>query len=160
MFRPERMSAASIICVKQDVESVLQALSLFGEFHIEQATEDASLTDYSENIQKAEESLTNVNGLIKQLCQEKPGVFDVFRVPQPTRTQVTAENWQALSESTSQQVLTLKKEVDNINTALSSLQEKTTQLNHVKDMLTTMDKMKVDLAALEELKLILSLIHI
>ena len=154
MFRPERMSDTSIICVKQDVESVLQALSSFGEFHIEQATEDASLTDYSENIQKAEESLTNVNELIKQLCQEKPGIFDVFKVSQPTRTQVTAENWQALSESTCQQVLTLKKEVDDINTSLSSLQEKTAQLNHIKDMLTTMDKMKADLAAMEELKLI------
>ena len=154
MFRPERMSDTSIICVKQDVESVLQALSSFGEFHIEQATEDASLTDYSENIQKAEESLTNVNELIKQLSQEKPGIFDIFKVSQPTRTQVTAENWQALSESTCQQVLTLKKEVDDINTSLSSLQEKTAPLNHIKDMLTTMDKMKADLAAMEELKLI------
>ena len=70
MFRPERMSDTSIICVKQDVESVLQALSSFGEFHIEQATEDASLTDYSQNIQKAEESLTNVNELIKQLSKK------------------------------------------------------------------------------------------
>src|SRR5208283_894226 len=154
MLRPERMSDTSIICVKQDVESVLQTLSSFGEFHIEQATEEASLTDYSENIQKAEESLTNVNELIKQLCQEKPGIFDIFKVSQPIRTQVTAENWQALSESTCQQVLTLKKEVDDINTSLSSLQEKTAPLNHIKDMLTTMDKMKADLAAMEELKLI------
>ena len=154
MFRPERMSDTSIICVKQDVESVLQALSSFGEFHIEQATEEASLTDYSQNIQKAEESLTNVNELIKQLLQEKTGLMDIFKETQPTKTQVTAENWQALLESTSPQVLTLKKEVDEINTSLSSLQEKTAQLNHLKDMLTTMEKMNADLAAMEELKLI------
>ena len=81
-------------------------------------------------------------------------MFDIFKVSQPNRTQVTAENWQALSESTSQQISTLKKEVDEINTSLSSLQEKTAQLNHIKDMLTTMDSMKADLAAIEELKLI------
>jgi len=148
------MSETSIICVKQDVESVLQALSGFGEFHIEPATEEASLADYSQNIQKAEESLTNANELIKQLLQEKTGLMDIFKETQPTKTQVTAENWQALLESTSPQVLTLKKEVDEINTALSSLQEKTAQLNHIKDMLNTIEKMNADLAAMEELKLI------
>lgn len=154
MFRSERMSATSIICVKQDVESVLQALSSFGEFHIETATEDASLTEYNENIQKTEESLSNVNGLIKYLCQEKPGLFDMFKVSQPTRTRVTAENWQALSEATNQQISTLKKEFDELYTAMSSVKEKTAHLNLVKEMLTTLDAMKVDLEALEELKLI------
>ena len=41
-----------------------------------------------------------------------------------------------------------------LNASLSSLQEKTAQLNHIKDMLTTMDEMEADLAAMEELKLI------
>ena len=98
MFRPERMSATSIICVKQDVESVLQALSNFGEFHIEQVNEETTLTDYNERIQKTDESLSCINGLIKELCQEKTGLFDMFKVSQPTRTQVTAENWQVLQE--------------------------------------------------------------
>ncbi len=154
MFRPERMSSASIICVRQDVEPVLQALSSFGEFHIETAAEDASLAEYNESIQKTEESLSNVNSLIKHLCEEKTGLFDMFKVSQPTRTRVTAENWQALSENTNQQVLRVKKEFDEFYTALSSLKEKTAQLNQVKDALTTLDTMKVDLAALEELKLI------
>ena len=154
MFRPERMSDTSIICVKQDVESALQALSSFGEFHIEQATEEPSLTDYTQSIQKGEETLTNVNELIKQLSQEKTGLFDMFKETQLTRAQVTAENWQALAELTSKQVLELKNEVDEINTALSGLQEKTAQLNHIKYMLTTIDSMKADLTAMEELKLI------
>ena len=148
------MSATSIICVKQDVESVLQALSSFGEFHIEQATEDASLTDYNEKIQQTEESLSNVNGLIKQLCQEKTGLFDMFKVSQPTRTQVTTENWQTLSESTAQQVFALKKELDEIDFAVSNMQKETEQLNRIKETLTIMDNMKADLAAIEELKLI------
>jgi V/A-type H+-transporting ATPase subunit I len=149
------MTFTSIICVRKDVESVLEALSSFGEFHVEEAVEDnVSLREYSPSIQKAEDSLSNVNDLTKQLCQEKTGFLDVFRITQITKMQVTTENWQDLLETTSQQILTLKKEVDELNTSLSILQEKTAQLNHLKDMLTTIENMGGDLAAMEELKLI------
>ncbi len=149
------MTFASIICVRKDVESVLEVLSSFGEFHIEQAAEDsASLTEYNQSIQLVEDSLTTVTELTKQLIQEKPGVLDIFRISQPTKILVTAENWQALSKSTRQEVLTLKKEVDEFNASLSSLEEKTAKLNNLKDMLTIFDKMEADLAAIEELKLI------
>ncbi|MGD0450028.1 MAG: V-type ATPase 116kDa subunit family protein [Candidatus Bathyarchaeia archaeon] len=155
MLRPERMTFTSIICVRKDIESVLEALSSFGEFHIDLASEgNTSLTDYSQSIQKTEDSLINVNELTKQLCPEKPGLFDIFRLPKITKTQVTAENWQTLLESTIEQVLTLKKEVDVLNNSLSALQEKTAQLNHLKDMLTTIDSMGADLQVMEELKLI------
>jgi V/A-type H+-transporting ATPase subunit I len=148
------MTRASIICVRQDVESVLTALNNFGEFHIEQASENINLADYSQSIQKSEESLSSVNELIKQLCQEKAGMFDLFKATQPTRTQVTAENWQALLESTSQQISGLKNEVDELNASLAIVEEKIAQVNRIKDMLTIMDKMNVDLAAIKELKLI------
>ncbi|MGD0644771.1 MAG: V-type ATPase 116kDa subunit family protein [Candidatus Bathyarchaeia archaeon] len=148
------MTFTSIICARKEVESVLEALSSFGEFHIEEAAEDATLSEYDQSIQKVEESLVNVDELIKQLSQEKPSFTDIFRIAQPIKTQITAENWQALSESTTEQVTTLKKEVGDLNASLSSLQEKAEQLDHIKEMLTTMDKMKADLAAMEELKLI------
>ena len=57
-------------------------------------------------------------------------------------------------ESTSQKISTLKKETDSLNEALSCLQEKTAQLNHIKDMLARLNIMEADLAAMEELKLI------
>jgi len=98
------MTFTSIICVRKDVESVLEALSSFGKFHIEEIPENVSLLENSQEIQKAEESLSNANDLIKQLNQEKPSPLDLFRADQPNRTQVTAENWQALAESTSQKV--------------------------------------------------------
>ena len=74
------------------------------------------------------------------------------------KTLVTTENWQALSESTSQEILTLKNEVEEISASLNSLNEKKARLDHIKDMLTTMEKMGADLAANEELKLIQILI--
>ena len=119
------MTSTSIICVKKDVEPILEALSSFGEFHIEQTAQDnAGLTDYNQSIQKVEESLADVNVLINQLVQEKSSLLGIFKVIQPIKIQVTAENWQALLEDTSQKILTLKKETDALNEALSSIQEK------------------------------------
>ena len=154
MLRPERMTFTSIICVRKDVESVLEALSSFGKFHIEEIPENVSLLENSQEIQKAEESLSNANDLIKQLSQEKPSPLDLFRADQPNRTQVTAENWQALAESTSQKVSQLKLEVEGLNTSLSSLREKTAQLNSVKKTLTIFDTNHVDIEAVQTLKLI------
>lgn len=72
MHRPERMTFTSIICVRKDIESVLETLNSFGEFHVEEAVEhNANLTEYNQNIQKAEDSRLNVNELTKQLCKKK-----------------------------------------------------------------------------------------
>jgi V/A-type H+-transporting ATPase subunit I len=109
---------------------------------------------YEQNLQKAEESLVDVNEMIKKLIQEKTDFFDIFRNTLPTKTQITAENWQVLLESTSQQIQTLKKEVEDIDTSLSSLREKTAKLNHTKNMLAAMDAIGTDLATMEELKFI------
>jgi vacuolar-type H+-ATPase subunit I/STV1 len=155
MLRPERMTSASIICVKKDVEPILEALSNFGEFHIEQTAQDnASLTEYNQSIQKVEGSLADVNVLINQIVKEKSSLLSIFKLSQPIKTQVTAENWQALLENTSQKVATLKEEVDCLNNAFSSMQEKTEELIHVKGMLERLGIMEVDLVAMEDLKLI------
>jgi uncharacterized phage infection (PIP) family protein YhgE len=109
-------------------------LNNFGEFHIEQTAQDnAGLNDYNQSIQKVEGSLADLNTLINQLIKEKSSLFGIFKDLPPTKIeQVTAENWQSLLEDTSQKILTLKKETDSLNEALSSLQEKTSQINHIK----------------------------
>jgi len=149
------MTSTSIICVKKDVEPILEALNNFGEFHIEQTAQDnAGLTEFNQSIQKVEGSLADVNVLINQIVKEKSSLLSIFQLPQPRITQVTAENWHALLEATSQKILTLKKEVDSLNEALSFMQEKTEQLNHIKSMLERLTIMEVDLVAMEDLKLI------
>ena len=149
------MTSTSIICVKKDVEQVLEALSTFGEFHIEQTAQDNSdLNDYNQRIQSVEGSLADLNNLTNQLIKEKSSLFSIFKLQQMTKTQVTAENWQTLLEDTNQKILTLKKETDDLNKELSSLQEKTEQLNHIKNMLERLKIMDADLAAIEDLKLI------
>jgi len=155
MLRPERMTSTSIICVKKDVELILESLNSFGEFHIEQTAQDnAGLTEYNVSSQKVEESLSDVTVLINQLVQEKSSPLGIFRLPQQNKIQVTAENWQVLLEVTSQKILAFKKETDSLNEEIACIQEKNEQLNYNKDMLGRLSLMGVDLAAMEELKLI------
>jgi V/A-type H+-transporting ATPase subunit I len=155
MLRPERMTSTSIICVKKDVEQILESLNSFGEFHIEQTAQDnAGLTEYNMSIQNVEGLLADINVLINQLVQEKTSPLGIFKLPQQNKVLVTAENWQDLLETNSKEILAFKKEIDNLNKEISSIQEKTDQLNHTKDMLGRLCLMGVDLAALEEFKLI------
>ncbi len=80
------MTSTSIICVKKDVEPVLEALNNFGEFHIEQTAQDnAGLNEYNQSIQKVEGSLADVNILTNQLVKEKSSLFGIFKVAQTTK---------------------------------------------------------------------------
>ncbi len=137
------------------MEQILESLNSFGEFHIEQTAQDnVGLTEYNMSIQKVEGLLADVNALINQLVQEKTSPLGIFKLPQQNKVLVTAENWQDLLETNSKEILAFKKETDNLNKEISSIQEKTEQLNHTKDMLGRLCLMGVDLAALEEFKLI------
>jgi V/A-type H+/Na+-transporting ATPase subunit I len=154
MLRPERMTSASILCVGRDVELVLEALSGFGEFHVEQTAETPSVSQFNQSIQQVEEALVEVNELTKQLTLQSSGFTDIFRFEQPTKVLVTSENWKTLQKTTIQQISSLRKEVEELNANVSSLKEKTEEFLHIKNMLTTMEKMGANLAAMEELKLI------
>jgi len=154
MLRPERMTSASIFCVARDIESVLEALSSFGEFHVNQTAETTSVEQFNQNIERVQESLAEVNELSKQLVTKTPSFTDIFKMEQPTKLRVTTQNWQTLQEATVQKISEVKKEVDALNTSLSIFESKKGQLIHIKNMLTTMEAMGADLAAMEELKLV------
>jgi V/A-type H+-transporting ATPase subunit I len=149
------MTSTSIICVKKDVELILETLNSFGEFHIEPSIqEDASIAEYNRNIQKIEERLSEVDILTKQLVQEKTSFLDIFKTKQQIKVNVTADNWKTLLENTSQEILTLKKEIDNLEATLASLQEKNAELKHIEKMLLNMESMDADLETIGDLKLI------
>jgi V/A-type H+-transporting ATPase subunit I len=149
------MTSASIICVKKDVESMLETLHTFGEFHIEPSSqEDKSVTEYNQNIQMAQERILDVDGLIKQIVVTKTSFLGIFKVSEIKKMTVTADNWQSLLENTSQDVLTLKKQIEDLNVSLTSLKEKAVQLNHIKKMLSNMESINADLVEVENLKLI------
>jgi V/A-type H+-transporting ATPase subunit I len=154
MFRPERMLSTTIICLKKDIDTTLEVLNEFGDFHTEDAAEK-TLVEYDHTIQKVEESISDINVLIRQLIVHKAGLTDFFQEFEPSQIQqITAENWQVLSETTSQEISLLKKEMETINTSLKELQEKRDGLQRLKNVLAIMQTMGTDLKAMEELKLI------
>jgi Archaeal/vacuolar-type H+-ATPase subunit I len=149
------MTATSIICTKKDVESVLDTLNTFGEFHIEpSAQDDANIAQYNANIQKVQERILDVDGLTKQLIHEKGSLLGIFKVNEPKKVTVTADNWQSLLDNTSQEILTLKTEVEELNSSLAALNEKNLELGHLKKMLQSMENADADLQGISELKLI------
>ncbi len=148
------MTSASIICLKRDIDVILEGLNQFGEFHVDQAAEAETLVEYNQNILKVEEALANVSELMKQLITEKTGLLDIFRVEEQAKTRITAENWQQLSESNSQEIEKLQLEAAKFSSALAASREKTAELTHVQKMLSVLDNMDADLAAMEELRLI------
>ena len=149
------MTATSIICTKKDVESVLHTLNTFGEFHIEpSAQDDANIAQYDANIQTAQERILDVDGLTKQLIHEKGSLLGIFKVNELKKVTVNADNWQALLDNTSQEILKLKTEVENLNSSLASIKEKDLELSHLKRMLQSMESAGADLQAIGDLKLI------
>ncbi len=149
------MTSASIVCVKKDVESILETLNSFGEFHIQPTVEEnATIAEYDQNIQRIQERILDVDGLTKQLVEEKTSFLAIFKVTQPTKVTVTAENWQALLEQTNNDILALKKEIEGLEAQLSALKTKDVELSHLERMLSNMESMDADLQALENLKLI------
>ena len=128
------MKPTSIICVKKDTEVVLEALSSFGEFHIEKGSEINSESDYDKNIQRVEEALLIINELTKRLVIQKATLTDIFKVTKPTKSQVSSENWQTLQEVTILQISNLKRTFDELNSALAILREKAAYLYHLKRM--------------------------
>ena len=154
MFRPERMASVSIICLKRDIDKILEALNRFGEFHVETAVETEPPTDFNQSIQKVEEALTNVNGLISQLNIEKTEVLDVFRLPKLAKMQVTAENWQTLLELISREIEELKQKTERVTASLAALRENSANLTHIQNMLTILRNMDADIATMDELRLI------
>jgi V/A-type H+-transporting ATPase subunit I len=149
------MTSTSIVCTKKDVEPILETLNTFGEFHIEPSThEQTSVAEFDQTIHVVEERILDVDGLIKELVHEKGSLFGIFKSNQPARIQVTADNWRSLLENTSQEILTLKKEVERLDASLSGLKERDAQLNHLKKMLANMECVGADITAIENLKLI------
>jgi V/A-type H+-transporting ATPase subunit I len=150
------MTSTSIVCLKRDIEKILETLSDFGEFHlIDEAPEDnMDLSEYKANIQRLEEAITNVDALMEQFAKEKANLLDLFKETQTTKTVVTANNWHTLTEATVQKINTLVNETTTVKASLTNLYKENVQLNHTKDMLTSMEAMNADLSTIKELNLI------
>ncbi len=155
MLRPERMTSTSIVCLKKDVEGMLETLNTFGEFHIETSPEEeVSLAEYNLIIRQLKERLLDVDGLIKQLVVEKGSLLSIFKASEPKKLAVTADNWQMLLEETSMNILTFKKQIENLNSEQIILKEKAVELEHLERMLVNMQSLNADFADAENLKLI------
>ena len=105
MFRPERLTSASIIRARKDLDFALEALDHFGSFHIEDTGNSSSLIEYDRHIRLVEITRTEVVDLIKQLEIEKSDYMGIFREAKHAKMRITSENWQSLAKSSSSEIL-------------------------------------------------------
>jgi V/A-type H+-transporting ATPase subunit I len=153
-LRPERMTEASIICLKKDFNLALEALDDFGSFHIEKMEGESEATECEQLTRRSEETLRKINTIITQLKIEKSGLLDVFKAEKITKIEITAENWQQLLNSVEKEVSKLKSNVDAHITSLKTVDEEISNLNQLHHMLTILDRFKINIEALDEMRFI------
>ncbi len=154
MLRPQRMTSVSVICLARDLDNALEGLNRFGEFHVEEQMETANAAENSQALLQAEENVTKVSDLIRQLGIEKPSLTDLFRNELPAKTQISSENWGSLAEEAYREIFALKSKVDDLNASLSALKDQTDELGYSQSVLATLATLGADLEAMEELRLI------
>jgi V/A-type H+-transporting ATPase subunit I len=154
MFRPERMSETTVICLKRDFDLALEALDDFGDFHIEEIEENSKTTQHERLIRQTEETIRTLNAVITQLKIEKAGLLDVFKAEKTTKMEITAESWQSLLKTVGEESSKLKGKVDYLAASLKNLDEELSNLQHLRRMLTILDRFKMNPEALEELHFI------
>jgi V/A-type H+-transporting ATPase subunit I len=153
-LRPERMTEASIICLRKDFDQTLDALDEFGNFHIEEIKEKPKETDYAELIRRTEETIRKINTVITQLEIEKSGLWDVFKTEKITKIEIATENWQTLLDTVEKESSKLKSNVDAHKTSIKTIDEELSILQHLHHMLTILNRFKISLEALEEMRFI------
>jgi len=153
-LRPERMTEASIICLKKDFDLALEALDDFGNFHIEEIEEKSKVIQYEQLIRRTEETIRNLSAIITQLKVEKAGLLDAFKAEKTIKTEITAENWQHLLKIVEEESSKLKTKVDTLTTSQKNLDKKLFSLQHLHHMLTILNRFKINLEALKEMHLI------
>jgi V/A-type H+/Na+-transporting ATPase subunit I len=154
MFRPERLTSVSVICLARDLDKALEGLNQFGQFHVEERTETTRAAESIQSLLQAEESSAKANNLIVQLATEKSSLADLFRSEEPSKTQVTSENWASLAKEAYREVSALKSKVDDLSLSLSTLKDQTDEIEHSLSVLTTLESLGADLEAMEDLRLI------
>jgi V/A-type H+/Na+-transporting ATPase subunit I len=152
MFRPERMSSVSVICLARDVDKALEGLNQFGQFHVEEQTE-ATEADYGQAVLQVEEGAKSVNTLITQLKVEKASLTNIFRTETAEQTLLTSNNWESLGGEAYREISTLKSQVEALNQSLSTLEDQAEELEHTEDVLATLEALGADLEAMEDLRL-------
>jgi V/A-type H+-transporting ATPase subunit I len=153
-LRPERMTEASIVCLKKDFDLALEALDDFGNFHIEEIEEKSKEIEYEPLIRRTLETIRNLSAIIAKFKVENAGLLDAFKAEKITKTEITAENWQHLLNTVEKESSKLKKNVDAHVASLKNLDEELSRFQQLHRILTILNRFNINLEALEEMQFI------
>jgi len=151
MLLPERMTKITVVCLRKDADAVLDALHMFGLFHVER-TETSEREEYRSIIETLERASASLDALIKHLNIVVPSIV-LFKEKEYEKTRFYVENWLRFAETIHKEVLSIEKEVNGILESLREIDLKIADLRNKRRILEILSRFDIDPRTLADLHL-------
>jgi V/A-type H+-transporting ATPase subunit I len=116
MFRPQRMTKISAVCLQKDLDATLHALNKFGQFQIE-TPNNIKLSSYADLIDETEKVQTKLDSIVQRLKIGGTSQTSMFRYEVITKIKFTVDSWSSLLQHANRETAAIETEV---NAALKS----------------------------------------
>jgi V/A-type H+-transporting ATPase subunit I len=150
------MTFASILCLRKDVDRVLEMLDDLGNFHIENNNDEPMTAEDRRLLQQIEESKAKAESAIMQLGLDKSNFLDIFREHEIDQTRMISEDWNSLAKETVEEISKLKRDLDGFAEYKKSQKEKRTELEKFQEMFLILENSGANISHKERMKFIYS----
>jgi len=117
MFRPERMSKATVIFLKSDAERVMDSLNDQGTFHLSlKEVERQSSSDLSDRVQNLVNRLREVIGKVNALAEPGPAA----QAPRQESIVIEAPDWPSFISTVEREISSYEGRIKELESALQA----------------------------------------
>jgi V/A-type H+-transporting ATPase subunit I len=156
MFRPQRMTAVTLVCLQKDLDAILDTLNEFGQFHIEK-TGDTRAESIGATFEEAERASAKLNSLIEQL-KIKPESVSPFKYEETKRTRFSIGNWNLTLRNVSEEISALEEETNKAVKSLEEVDNEIVELQKITEVIRILERFDIDPRLLNELHLTYAII--
>jgi len=151
MLLTERMKKVAIICLRKDLDLVVDALDNFGLFHIEEtATSERSSHD---TLRRIEETSVILEETIKNLGIKAPSII-FFKQKKLAKISFHVKDWLHFAEDIRKETLNIASEVSEVLESLRKVDAEIVRLRKEIRVLEILDQFNIDPRIFMKLRLI------
>jgi V/A-type H+-transporting ATPase subunit I len=145
------MTAVTLVCLKKDLDVILNTLNEFGQFHIER-TENTRPESFGATNEEAERISAKLNSLIERLKIKIESVSP-FKYAEIKRTRLSIDDWNSTFQSVSEEISTLEEETENAFKSFNEIDQKIVELQGIAEIMRILERFDIDPRILNELHL-------
>jgi V/A-type H+-transporting ATPase subunit I len=145
------MIVVTLVCLHKDLDSVLNVLNNFGQFHIEK-TGNARPNSFGAAVEEAERTSTKLNSLMEQL-KIKPESVSPFKSEEIKRKRLLIDDWNSTLQNTSKEISALEEETSKALKSLEAIDQEAAELKKIAEIMRILERFKIDPRLLNELHL-------